>query len=137
MDGYGKRVLIVADNEEDAQTLAGPLEQAGYNIHLAADGLYALKEMNKRHFDAVISNDRLPRMDGREFLLLSQATWPETPVIMLSGEADDFEQRMIELGAFAWVRTPYENHLLLSVLLSAVRQPQAGDREPLAARMPG
>jgi len=137
MDGYGKRVLIVDDNEEDLQPLVGLLEQAGYNIHLAADGLYALEEMNKRHFDAVISHDCLPRMDGREFLLLSQATWPETPVIMLSGTTDDVEGRMMELGAFACVRSPYEHHLLLNVLLSAVRQPQASRREPVATRLSG
>jgi len=137
MDGYGKRVLIVDDNDDTSEVLAGLLEEAGYNVHLAADGLYALEEMNKRHFDAVISNDRLPRIDGREFLLLSQATWPDTPVIMLSGETDDVERRMAELGAFAWVRIPYEHHVILSVLLSAVRQPQASRREPFAARLSG
>jgi len=137
MDGYGKRVLIVDDNDDTSEILAGLLERAGYNVHFAADGLYALEEMNKRHLDAVISNDRLPRMDGREFLLLSQATWPDTPVIVLSNETDGVERQMIELGAFAWVRTPYDHHVILSVLLSAVRQPLDTHREPAAARMPG
>lgn len=135
MDGYGKRVLIVDDNEESRQVLSHLLEQTDYNIHLADDGLHALKEMNKRHFDAVILDHHMPTMDGGKFLLLSQATWPETPIIMLSGEADDLEHHMIELGAFAWVRKPYETDLLLSVLLSAVRQPQAARREQLAAGM--
>ncbi|MDF0642398.1 MAG: response regulator [Nitrospira sp.] len=135
MDGYGKRVLIVGDNEDSRQVLSHLFAQTDYNIHLATDGLHALNEMTKRHFDAVILDYCMPSMEGGEFLLSSQATWPETPVIMLSGDAGDLEHDMIELGAFAWVRKPYETDLLLSLLLSAVRQPQAATRPQLAAHM--
>lgn len=135
MDGYGMRVLIVDDNEESRHLLACLLEHEGYNLHVTADGLHALEEMNKRHFDAVIFGYRAPGTDGGEFLLSSQATWPDTPVIMLSDGADDLEHHMVELGAFAWVRKPYEPHLLLSLLLSAVRQPMRDRRERLAVRM--
>jgi len=135
MDGYGLRVLIVDNNEESKQVLAALLEHEDYNIHTATDGFHALEEMTKRHFDAVLFDHRAPGTDGGDFMLLSQATWPDTPVIMLSDEADELEHHMIELGAFAWVRKPYETHLLLSLLVSAVRQPARDRREHLAARM--
>lgn len=63
MDGYGKRVLIVGDNEDSRQVLSHLFAQTDYNIHLATDGLHALNEMTKRHFDAVILDYCMPSME--------------------------------------------------------------------------
>ena len=122
MDGYGERVLVVDDNEEARQCLASILEHANYNVHLAADGLHALHEMKKRHFDAVITDYHMPRMNGMEFLVLSQVVWPNTPVILLSDDTEDLSDHVIERGAFAWVPEPYDTQHVLSVLRSATQQ---------------
>lgn len=122
MDGYGKRILVVDDHEDVQLLLARVLEHAGYNVHLATDGLQALQEMRKRHFDAVITDYHMPRMNGREFMVLSQVVWPNTPVIFLSGDTGDLADHVIEQGAFAWLRKPYETQLLLSLLRSAMQQ---------------
>ncbi len=121
MDGYGKRVLVVDDDYETKQLLARLLVHAQYNVHVADDGLQALDEMKKRHFDAVITDYHMPRMNGMEFLVLSQVVWPNTPVILLSGDSEDLADHAIERGAFSWIRKPYETHLLLSVLRSATQ----------------
>jgi CheY-like chemotaxis protein len=122
MDGYGKRVLVVDDNEASQQCLAALLEHENYNVHLAVDGLEALHEMKKRHFDAVITDYHMPRMNGMEFLVLSKVAWPNTPVILLTAHTEDLADYAIERGAFSWVRKPYEINHLLSVLRSAMQQ---------------
>jgi CheY-like chemotaxis protein len=122
MDGYGKRVLVVDDDEEARQFLAGLLEQAKYNVHLAGDGLEALHEMKKRHFDAVLTDYYMPRMNGMEFLVLSQVVWPNTPVILLSSDAEDLADHAVERGAFSCVGKPYKTQHVLSVLRSAMQQ---------------
>jgi DNA-binding NtrC family response regulator len=78
--------------------------------------------MKKRHFDAVITDYHMPRMNGMEFLVLSQVAWPNTPVILLSAHTEDLADYAIERGAFSWVRKPYEISHLLSVLRSAMQQ---------------
>lgn len=127
MDGYGKRVLVVDDDDDVRQLLSHLLEQADYNVHLAADGLEALHEMKKRHFDAVVTDYHMPRMSGLEFMLLSQVVWPNTPIILLSGETEDLADYAIERGAFAWVRKPYDNQHVLTLLRSAIQR-SAEDR---------
>ena len=122
MDGYGKRVLVVDDDDEARQFLAGLLQQAKYNVHLAADGLEALHEMKKRHFDAVLTDYYMPRMNGMEFLVLSQVVWPNTPVILLSGDAENLIDHAAERGAFSCVHKPYNTQHVLSVLRSATLQ---------------
>jgi two-component system, chemotaxis family, chemotaxis protein CheY len=137
MDGYGKRVLVVDDNEDVQYLLARLLEHAGYNVHLAADGLRALHEMKKRHFDAVITDYHMPRMNGREFMVLSRVVWPNTPIIFLSADTGDLADHVIEQGAFAWVRKPYEAQHLLSLLRSAMQQSPEERWIHMASRLSG
>ncbi len=135
MDGYGKRVLVVDDKEDGRQLLADLLEQAGFNVHLAADGLQALQEMKKRHFDAVITDYHMPRMNGREFMVHRRAAWPNTPVVILSGYTGDLADHVIEQGAFAWVHKPYEAQHLLSLLRSAMQRSFKDRWERMLTRM--
>jgi two-component system, chemotaxis family, chemotaxis protein CheY len=61
-------------------------------------------------------------MNGREFMVLSKVVWPNTPVIFLSADTGDLADHVIEQGAFAWVRKPYDAQHLLSSLRSAMQQ---------------
>ena len=67
MEGYGKRVLVVDDDHHARFLLASLLAGEGYNVVPACDGLTALTELNKRHFDLNITDDRMPRLSGMEF----------------------------------------------------------------------
>ncbi len=58
------RILIVDDEVELAQTLADLLEPLGHEIDLAANGSIALNKIEKRDFDAIISDLRMPVLDG-------------------------------------------------------------------------
>ncbi len=58
------RVLIVDDEVELAQTLADLLEPLGHDIDLAANGAIALEKIEKKGFDAIISDLRMPVLDG-------------------------------------------------------------------------
>jgi DNA-binding NarL/FixJ family response regulator len=52
----------------------------------AGDGLEAVHELRKRHFEVVISDYRMPRFDGMQLLTMCQLFWPETAVVLVSGE---------------------------------------------------
>ena len=136
-DGYGKRVLVAVGDDTDKHSLTRILTHANYNVHLASDGLHALEEMKKRRFDVVVTDYHLPRMSGRELLLLSKVVWPNTPVIVLSCDGNDLADNIIDLGAFASVRKPYEPQLLLEQLQSATQRRPGDTWEQLVLRTAG
>jgi DNA-binding NtrC family response regulator len=124
MDGYGKRVLVVEDDEAGRNMMADLLVDAGYNVHSASDGQEALSEMKRRHFDVVITDYRMPRLDGMKFLSLSRIEWPDTPVVMVSGETPDISEAAVRQGAYAWLHKPYEPTILVEIVRDAAQASQ-------------
>jgi CheY-like chemotaxis protein len=115
-----KIVLVVEDDPKFRYMLAIRLISAGYTVYEAANGLEALEQMGKHPIDVVLTDCRMPKMDGLEFLSISSLRWPGVPVVIVSGERDDMVQEAIDRGAFAWVRKGAETATLLSVLAMAI-----------------
>ncbi|MCW5800724.1 MAG: Putative Response regulator, CheY-like [Nitrospira sp.] len=131
MEGYGKRVLIADDEESVRRLVAVVLEQAGYIVHAAVDGVEALGEMKKRRFDAVISDFHMPRLDGEQFLLLCRLMWPDIPVVLLSAELHELPASLKQQGARILVSKPFSPQMLLQALHESVSLPdsvQASER---------
>ena len=68
MDGYGKRVLVVDDDHHARFLIGALLDYAGYTVVPACDGLAALNELSKRHFDVVVTDFHMPVLSGIELL---------------------------------------------------------------------
>ena len=121
MDGYGKRILVIADDPGDRALLDTRLEQEGYAVYTACDGIAGADELRRRHFDVVLADYHMPGINGLEFAEFIRMTWPDTPVILLTGELNDGTENPPELEAVARIRKPYEATLLLSVLRTVVQ----------------
>lgn len=122
MERNNKSVLVVDDDYDLRYILSVRLVSAGYMVYGAANGLEALVQMEKYSVDVVLTDYRMPKMDGFEFLSLCRMKWPGTPVVVFSAEQDDLAHEALERGAFAWVRKGSEFTMLLEILASAVRQ---------------
>jgi len=116
---YGKRVLVVDDDERARQETALVLEQAGFPVVQACDGLHALSEMQKRRCDVVVTDCQMPHLNGLDFLAQSRMIWPDTPVILYS-ETRYLSEMAATRGAFAWICKSSDSSVLLSVLAVAV-----------------
>jgi CheY-like chemotaxis protein len=122
MERNSKRVLVVDDDHDLRYILSVRLVSAGYTVYGAANGLEALVQMEKYSVDVVLTDYRMPKMDGFEFLSLCRMKWPGTPVVVFSAEQDDLAHEALERGAFAWVRKGSEVTILLEILAAAVQQ---------------
>ncbi len=125
MEGYGKRVLIADDEESVRRLVAVVLEQAGYIVYAAVDGVEALGEMKKRRFDAVISDFHMPRLDGEQFLLLCRLMWPDIPVLLLSAELGELPPSLKQQGARILITKPFSPQTLLRALQESVSLPDS------------
>jgi two-component system, chemotaxis family, chemotaxis protein CheY len=123
VDGYGKRVLVVEDDEDVRTVMCFILGGAAYNIYPVCDGLEALEALKKRRYDAVLTDYHMPKMDGLELLDLAQAMWPTTPVILVSSDAFLTEQpeNVFIMPAYAVLPKPFDASELLHTVRCATR----------------
>ena len=80
------RVLVVDDEANERQGLTELLSAWGYAVDSAADGQQALERVAAAAPDAVITDIRMPRMDGLELLRRLRQDWGELPVLVLTGQ---------------------------------------------------
>jgi CheY-like chemotaxis protein len=122
MERNNKSVLVVDDDCDLRYLLSVRLVSAGYMVYGAANGLEALEQMEKHSVDVVLTDYRMPKMDGFEFLSVCRVKWPGTPVVVFSAERDDLAHEAVERGAFAWIRKGSEFTMLLEFLAYAIQQ---------------
>ena len=122
MERNNKSVLVVDDDRDLRYLLSTRLVSVGYTVYGAANGLGALEQMEQHSIDVVLTDNRMPQMDGLEFLSVSRARWPGIPVVVYSGDQDDIARESIDRNAFAWVRKGNDFTMLLEILDAAVQQ---------------
>ncbi|MEO9191680.1 MAG: response regulator [Acetobacteraceae bacterium] len=88
----GLHVLLVEDEQLIAELFAETLAEDGHEVSIAGDGrealdLFAEAEAIGRPYDLVVTDVRMPRMDGVTLTRQLRATRPELPVIVVSGYA--------------------------------------------------
>jgi DNA-binding NtrC family response regulator len=114
-------VLVVDDEERMAAVVATALERAGYDCERCGSGEAALAALEARGADAVVTDWRMPGMDGVELLRRVHARWPRLPVIMLTafGNVPAAVAAMRD-GAFDYVVKPFDNDELRACVARAL-----------------
>jgi len=94
------RVLVVDDVASIRESAGAILQDEGYEVHTAADGLEGLKALSKSLPDMIISDLDMPRMSGFEFLAVVRKRFPHIPTIAISGEYITSEDSRLLADAF-------------------------------------
>ncbi|HSW46221.1 MAG TPA: sigma-54 dependent transcriptional regulator [Phycisphaerae bacterium] len=115
MSESSKGVLLVVDDEPLKRiTLQIELSQAGYTVLDAADAVAALKILSARPVDVVITDLRMPQMDGMQFLEQIKARWPHTHVVLMTAYGSvDSAVAAIKRGAFDYLTKPFKTETLV------------------------
>src|SRR6187431_3040983 len=116
-------LLLVDDEEALRSVVAERLRDTGYEVTEAADGEAALKAIDGFAFDVIVSDLRLPGVDGRQVIEAALARYPTIVAIVVTGygtvkDAVD----MIKLGAADFVSKPFQFDELTHVLSKALEQ---------------
>jgi CheY-like chemotaxis protein len=114
-------ILVVDDDESIRDLLRLHLSAAGYEVHVAPDAIAAGYMVLRSPPDLIISDIRMPHMDGFEFIaaLKADPTLPKIPVIFLTSY-DQGDDRGKELGAVGYLTKPVRADRLLQLVAKHV-----------------
>ncbi len=111
------KILVVDDEPLLREIAADWLGSEGYQVETARDGMEALGMLEAGHFDAVVTDIRMPRMDGVTLLKKLKESGRLTPsVVFVSGFADIDRREAYDLGAEGLISKPFSDDELLSVV---------------------
>jgi PAS domain S-box-containing protein len=116
-----RRVLIVDDSEDSAESLAMLLQMAGHDTHRAHDGFAAIEAAGRLHPDAVLLDIGLPGLNGYEVCSrIRKEPWgKELMLVALTGWGQEEDrQRSREAGFDAHLVKPVDHQVLLKLLAS-------------------
>jgi signal transduction histidine kinase/ActR/RegA family two-component response regulator len=117
------RILVVEDIDDACEALCLTLERLGAEVLIARDGVEALERLAAEPVDLVLSDLRMPRMDGFEFIQALQRMKGEArqPVIAISGLAGSADHRRThEAGFEGHIDKPFDDVRLLAVIGEAM-----------------
>ena len=106
-----ERILVVDDEPEIAAVLAEMLQRAGHRADVAADGAQALERLGQRRYDLVLTDTKMPVLDGVEFYREVERRFPRLcdRVIFLTGDVLDQEKRQfLEATGTPCVAKPFD-----------------------------
>ncbi|MBN9451528.1 MAG: sigma-54-dependent Fis family transcriptional regulator [Bosea sp.] len=117
-----QNILVVDDEERLADVLALALEDLGYRATAVTSSQAALLELGQAHFDLVLTDLRLPVMDGRALLREVRSRWPEKPVVVLTAFATVRDAvELVKEGAFDYIAKPFEMEDVATTIRRALR----------------
>lgn len=111
------KILIIDDEKAICNTLKDILTYEKYEVEIANDGAEGIKKAETGNFDLVLSDIKMPKMDGIEVLVKLQELHPDLPVVMISGHGTiDTAVDALKKGAYDYISKPPDlNRLLVTV----------------------
>ncbi len=110
-------VLVVDDNEMMAKTLKDILGIKGVQVEVAHSAPVALEKIEQKHFDCVLSDIKMPEVDGVELYRNIKAQQPNLPVVLMTAYATDkLIQEGLDEGVLAVLTKPLDMGRLLNFL---------------------
>ncbi len=129
------RILLVDDNRLGLIARKSVLEELGYRITTASEGNEALERFSAEHFDLVITDYKMPKMNGLELIRRIRERAASIPIILVSGYVDGLGMTEASTGADVVIpKSSHEvPHLVRSVnrlLGNGVPKKPAGSHRP-------
>lgn len=117
-----KRILVVDDEPSIVELIRVNLEDAGYEVEVAADGDEALARFAERPWDLIVLDLMLPGVDGIEVCRRIRKE-SQVPIIMLTAKADEIDRVLgLEMGADDYITKPFSPRELVARVRAVFRR---------------
>jgi CheY-like chemotaxis protein len=128
------RILLVDDNANGLCARKSVLEELGHRISTAASGAEAIEQFGSHKFDLVVTDYKMPRMDGLELIKRLRKQAPGLPIVLISGYVDTLGLNESTTGADVVIqKSSHEvSHLVRSV--SRLLRRKTAGKKPVQAQ---
>jgi two-component system response regulator AtoC len=117
-----KQVLIVDDEPNLRKILSAQLTRDGYDVLTAEDGEQGLQHLRDHHIDLVITDLKMPKVDGMTLLKKALEEEPELPVVLVTAHGTiDTAVEALKSGAFDFVTKPFDKDEVRQIVAKALR----------------
>ncbi|MBK6848869.1 MAG: sigma-54-dependent Fis family transcriptional regulator [Proteobacteria bacterium] len=125
------KTVLVADDEPSLRRVLGSIiQREGHRVVTASDGQAALTALRKGEVHTIITDLRMPQLDGMELLRRAIVEYPDIPVVILTAHGSvDSAVAAVKLGAFDYLEKPFEQQQIQQVLAKALRTNELRRRE--------
>lgn len=132
-----KRVMFVDDEESVRLSWNRYLSQQGFEVTTADDGANAISKLQAEQVDVVVSDLRMPGVDGVQLLQWIHDERPNTQFILLTGfGSEDVEKKVRDLGAFDYLNKPISPDTLAAVVTAATHLKLVPQAAPMVLEAP-
>jgi two-component system, NtrC family, response regulator AtoC len=115
------RILVVDDEEDICKTLRDVFKGEGYEVEITVSGKEAIEKVKVRVPDLILLDVRMPEMNGVEVLKAIRNIDKNVPVAMITAYEDvDLAEEALRLGAYDYVKKPFDLEYLLASVLSKI-----------------
>ncbi len=109
MARFSKRVLVVDDEPDTRDLIWDILSDEGYEVDLCANGEQALTTLERKQFDLILADIKMPGMSGMELLTKVHAIAPDAKVILMTAYASlDTAIQAVREQAFDYLKKPFD-----------------------------
>lgn len=118
------RVLAIDDSRTMRGLLRAALEEAGFHVTTAEDGVDGVSQLQDAAPDVIITDINMPRMDGFGVIdaVRSSTIAPTVPILVLSTESSaEMKDRARKSGATGWIVKPFDDTKLISAIRRVAR----------------
>jgi two-component system, NtrC family, response regulator HydG len=118
-----KNILIVDDHKSFCDSLAKILSGEGCRVFAANDGEEALRILRREFIHLVLTDLKMPKMDGVELLKVAKTIRPEVEVILITGYGTvDTAVTAMKDGAFDYIQKPFKSREILKLVRKALEK---------------
>jgi two-component system, LuxR family, response regulator FixJ len=133
MSNKGK-VYVIDDDEAMRDSLDFLLASAGFDVRLFDSALNFLDTLPGLGFGCVVSDVRMPGLDGIELLKRMKAGHSRFPVVIMTGHGDvALAVEAMKLGAVDFLEKPFEDDRLIGMIEAAIRQAEPAAKDETIA----
>ena len=117
-----KQVLIVDDEPNLRKILSAQLSRDGYEVMTAEDGEQGLALLKEHHIDLVITDLKMPKVDGMTLLKRALELEPELPIVLITAHGTiDTAVEALKSGAFDFVTKPFDKDEVRQIVAKALK----------------